>query len=337
MDITQLLNKVIEKKDLTTEETKTFLTQVMKGEMLPTQIAAILVALRMKGETTAEIVGFIQAMREHMLHVSVPDAIDVCGTGGDGSGSFNISTAAALVIAGCGVPVAKHGNRAASSKCGSADVLEHLGVNIQLTAEQAENVLKRVGMVFLFAPLFHPATKNVVGVRKELKIRTVFNFLGPFLNPASVKRQLLGVTNMAVAEKLIEVAKKLDYEHLLMVTSNDGMDEISLSADTQVFELKNNQVKKFVINPQDYGFKKVAKKEIGEGTLEQNAQYIRDIVSGVKNPRRDIVVLNSAVALYTAGKAKDIQEGVSLAEQAIDNGSAKQVLEQLIKETQTYA
>lgn len=337
MDMTEILNTVLDKKNLTTSETKMFLENVMKGSVSPSQIAGILVALRIKGETVDEIVGLVQAMREQMISVEVKDAIDVCGTGGDGSKSFNISTAASFVIAGAGVKVAKHGNRAASSKCGSADVLESLGVNINLTAEQAKKVLEKTGMVFLFAPNFHPATKNVVMVRKELKVRTVFNFLGPFLSPASVTRQVIGVPNKEIAEKLIYVGRKLESKHLLIVTSDDGMDEISLSAKTYVAELKNKRVKKFIIDPQKFGFKKVAKKEVEEGTLEQNSHFIKDILSGVKNAKRDIVVLNSAVALYVAGKVKRIKQGIVLAENAIDSGAAKKVLEDVIKETNRYA
>jgi anthranilate phosphoribosyltransferase len=337
MEVTELLNKLIERKDLTQEETKTFLTEVINDNVLPTQIAAVLIALRMKEETTSEIVGFIQAMREHMIRVDFPDAIDVCGTGGDGSNSINISTAVSFVVAACGIPVAKHGNRAASSKSGAADVLEALGVNITMTQQQASLVAKKVGMVFLFAPLFHPATKSVAAVRKEIKIRTVFNFLGPFLNPASVTRQLLGVPNKEIAEKLLLVGKELEYKHLIIVTSEDGMDEVSLSAKTQFFTLKNKRTKQFVIDPKNYGFKRAAKSEIIGGTAAENAKFLKEILSGKKDAKRDIVVLNSAVALVVADKVSTIEEGIQLAEKAIDTGAAVTILENLIKETQKYA
>ena len=336
MEITAMLNKLIEKQNLTSNETKSFLTSVMAGKILPSQIAAALVALRMKVETTDEIIGFIQAMREQMVRVDAKDSIDVCGTGGDGSNSFNISTAVSFVVAGCGIKVAKHGNRAASSTCGSADVLEALGVNINLTSEQAKEVLEKVGMVFLFAPNFHPATKYVAAIRKELKIRTIFNFLGPFVSPASVTRQLIGVPNIEIGEKLIQVGKRLDYKHLLVVTSDDGMDEVSIFAPTHVFELKNKRIKRFIIDPKKYGFKKISREEIKEGTLEQNAKYVMDILNEVKNSKREIVVLNSAVALYVADAISTIDEGIRRAEDAIDNGSAKQILENLIKETNKY-
>ena len=337
MDAVVLLNKLVEKIDLTAEEAQRFLVAVMKGEVDPPMIAAILTALRMKGESAQEIVGFIKAMRANMLTVRVKDAVDVCGTGGDGAGTLNISTAAAFVIAGAGVGVAKHGNRAASSQVGGADVLEELGVNIQLNPQQAEQVFNNVGMVFLFAPLFHPATKQVVQVRKQLKIRTVFNFLGPFVNPASTKRQLIGVPNQEIAATLAAVAKTLAYNHLLIVTSEDGLDEVSISSNTVALEIKNDSVKKIIINPEDYGIKKVSQKEILGGSLGQNAAFMREILEGKKGPKRDIVALNSACGLYIAGAVTSIQEGIKLAEHSIDTGAAKSVLEKLVTETQKYA
>lgn len=337
MDISHLLNNLIEKRNLSAKEAYVFLSDVMKGSITPSQIGAILTALRIKGETTDEIAGFIKAMREHMTHVNSQDAIDVCGTGGDGAGTLNISTATALVVAGCGVKVAKHGNRAASSKCGSADVLEALGVYLQLSPQQADEVLDAVGMVFLFAPLYHPAMKHVAVVRKELKIRTIFNFLGPFANPASVKRQLIGVPNTEIAEKLAEVGKDLGYEHLLIVSGNDGLDEISISADTTVFEVRKNIIRKFTLTPEEYGIKKVSQKEILGGDAKHNAFEIREILDGKKGPKRDIVILNSACALYIAGAVSTIKDGIRPAEKSIDSGHAAKVLENLIKETQKYA
>ncbi len=337
MDATKILHNLLEEKNVTTEESQAFLNSVMKGEISPIQIGAILTALRMKGESPEEIIGLIKAMREQMIPVSLDDAIDVCGTGGDGSGSFNISTATAFVVAGCGVKVAKHGNRAASSACGSADVLESLGVHIQLDATQAKNIFEKVGMVFLFAPLFHPATKQVVLVRRELKIRTVFNFLGPFVSPASVTKQVIGVPTVDIAKKLIKVVKQLEYQHVLLVTSEDGMDEVSLSAKTHLFELKNREEKHVILDPKKYGFGMIGREEIAGGTPEQNANDIHDVLGNMKNAKRDIVVLNSAVALYISDKVDDIREGITLAEESITSGAAKKVLESLIKETQKYA
>lgn len=337
MDYTTLLNKLIEKDNLTTKEAKVFLLDVMKGNATPSQISAVLVALRMKGETVPEITGLIQAMRENMVTIHARDAIDVCGTGGDGAGTFNISTAVAFVCTGTGIKVAKHGNRAASSKCGSADVLESLGVNINLTPQQAEKIFNKIGMVFLFAPQYHPSMKQVSMVRKELKIRTVFNFLGPFVSPASVKRQLIGVPDINIAKKLAKVAKRLSYEHLIIATSADGLDEISTSAKTEILEIKNKQVKRYTLDPKKYGFNKSSPGDLLGGTAQENAADIKKIVAGKKGPKRDVVILNSAFALYVSGIAKDITGGIQRAEQSIDTGQAKLILEKLIKETNKYA
>lgn len=337
MDAKILLNKIIDRVDLTSKEAGFLLETIIRGNLNPSQIAAVLIALRTKGESIDEIVGFIQTMRKHMLRVPFSGlAIDIVGTGGDGAGTFNISTAASFVVAGAGVKVAKHGNRAASSKCGSADVLEALGVNINLTPQQAAPILKKVGMVFLFAPLYHPAMKNIAPIRKELGIRTVFNFLGPFLNPALTKRQLLGVPTPALAKKLAEVARRLNYKHLIIVSSSDGMDEISISEQTHVFEIKGKTVRTSTINPNIFGIKKSNKKNILGGDAVENSKIIRRILGGEIGARRDIVVLNSAYALYISGKVKTVREGIKLAEKAIDSGSAKQILENLIKETKKY-
>ncbi len=337
MNLSQILNDLVNRRDLTTEEAELLLESMIKKIVSPVQIAAMLVALRMKGETVNEIVGFVKAMRKSMIHVDAKNAIDVCGTGGDNSGTFNISTVVAFVVAGTGVKVAKHGNRAASSKCGSADVLEKLGVNLQLSSQQTKEVINKVEMAFLFAPLFHPAMKRVVEVRKDLKIRTVFNYLGPFANPASVEKQLIGVPNIEIARKLAEVGKILNYKHLLIVTSDEGLDEVSILSKTTVFNVKANTIKHYSINPTDYGFKKVARKELLGGTIEENAEFIKTILTGEKNSKRDIVVLNSALALYVADVVNDIQEGIELAEKSIDSGKAAVVLNNLIKETQKYA
>lgn len=333
---TQLLQKLVEKKDLTTTEASLFLEGVMNGSVSPTLTAAILTALRMKGETTEEIVGFVRAMRGHMVSVSAPGAMDVVGTGGDGSGTFNVSTTAAFVVAGAGVPVAKHGNRAASSKCGSADVLEALGVNIQLTKEQAEEVFRKVGLVFMLAPLFHPSTKAVVAVRKELKIRTIFNVLGPFANPASTRIQLTGVPTVAAAKQLAEVAKKLNYKRLLIVTS-EGMDEVSLNAKTVAYEVRGSRVSSFTIDPQKLGFKKASRKSLLGGTAEENARIVEGVLKGEKGPRRDMVVLNSACALYVAGRVKTIKEGIVLSTTSIDSGAAYDILSCLRRESNAFA
>ncbi|MEK7132851.1 MAG: anthranilate phosphoribosyltransferase [Patescibacteria group bacterium] len=336
MHATEILNKLVEKKDLTANEARLFLIDVMNGGITPVQTGAILTAFRMKGESIAEVKGLIQAMRERMVTVRAEDALDVVGTGGDGSGTFNISTASAFVACGAGAKVAKHGNRAASSKCGSADVLEALGVRIELSPQQAEEVFNKVGMVFLFAPLYHPSMKQVSLVRRELKIRTIFNVLGPFANPAGTARQLVGVPNAFLAKKLSEVAKGLGYKHVLMVTSNDGMDEASVSDKTHVFDIRGKAVKKYTINPAKLGFKKASLASLSGGTKEENAGIILDILKGARGPKRDVVVLNAGLALYVSGLAKDTKQGIKLAEKSIDTGKALKALEVLIRETQKY-
>lgn len=337
MDTNLLINKILDRNNLSEEEARGLLERIIHSQLNPSQIAAVLVGLRSKGETVDEIVGFIKCMRKHMVKIKALDAIDIVGTGGDGAGTFNISTSSSFVVAGAGAPIAKHGNRAASSKCGSADVLESLGVNISLTPKQAEAVFKKVGMVFLFAPIFHPAMKVVAPVRKELGIRTIFNFLGPFLNPAAVKRILLGVPNIEIAKKLALVAAKLNFTHLLLITSKDGIDEITTTANTKIFEVKSSKIKLQTISPQSFGIKFADRKNIAGGDYQKNANIIKNILKGKKGAKRDIVILNSAAALYLAGKVKNINDGITVAEESIDSGSAMYVLKELIKETQKYA
>lgn len=338
MELKQTLEQLIDKKDLTQQQARDLMELMITGELPASQLAAILVALRMKGEAPDEIVGFVTGMRSHMIPLVTKGlVIDTCGTGGDRSGTFNISTTVALVVAGAGVVVAKHGNRAASSKCGSADVLEALGVHIMLSKEQAEKVLTTVGMVFLLAPLYHAATKHIAMVRKELGVRTVFNYLGPLANPARATKQLIGVPNIVIAKKLAQAATQLGYKHLLIVTGGDGLDEISLDKKTHGFVVKGKTMKAITIDPQKLGFKKATTKQLQGGDVKANTAIIKTILSGEIGPKRDIVVLNSAYALFVSGKAKTVKEGIQLAEESIDNGSAKKILEQLIQETKKYA
>lgn len=334
----KILNKLLEKQDLSAREIRLFLDGMVTGEVPPAQIAAFLAGLRTKGETVEELVALIEGMRTYMVVVPGGEtAIDTCGTGGDGSGTFNISTTVAFVVAGAGVTVMKHGNRAASSKCGSADVLEALGVNINITSMQAKKVAEKTGMVFLFAPMYHPAMKNIAPVRKELGVRTVFNYLGPFLNPAGVKRQLIGVPSPLLAKKLATVAVKLGYEHLLIVSNKDGLDELGLSSGSHIYEVKGERVKSKMFDPLKFGFKTASVKALSGGTAAQNAQLIKEVLSGKKGARRDIVVINAAHALYVSGKVKTVKEGIKLAEISLDSGAAKEVLEHVIKETNIYA
>lgn len=337
MNNKQLLEKLFANNDLTSQEIRFLLKSCIAGELTDSQIAALLIGLRMKGETVEEIRSLIEGMREHIVTFpATAGAVDTCGTGGDGTGTFNISTTVAFVVAGAGVPVVKHGNKAASSKCGSADVLSALGVHIMLTPQQAAKILDKIGMVFLFAPLYHPAIKRIGPIRKELETRTVFNFLGPFLNPARVKRQLIGVPNEQLAKKLAKVAMQLDYEHLILVSSDSGMDEIDITGETTLYEIKGNKIVTMRIHPQKLGFQKATKEDLHGGTISENAQIIRDILEGEKGAKRDIVVLNSAYVLYVSGKAKDITEGIKIAQMVIDSGAGLDVLENLIKETRKY-
>ena len=333
IEATTILDTLVEGNDLSAHDTRAFLESAAEGELTSAQIAGILVALRIKGETPAEILGLVEAMRSLMTTIEAQGAIDIVGTGGDGAGTFNISTASALVVAGAGIGVAKHGNRAASSKCGSADVLEALGVNIELTKEEAEEVYTKAGMVFLFAPAFHPATKNVVAVRKELKTRTIFNVLGPFANPAKTKRQLVGVSSREIAKKMLKAAKSLEYEHLLIVTGDDGLDEISIAAKTRAFLLRGSSTKAFTIDPRQFGIQKASVKDLAGSSATMNADIIRNILGGKKGPQRDVVVLNSAFALYVADAVKTPKEGIKRAQESIDSGKAREALKKLIHES----
>lgn len=337
MNASQTLNQLLNHADLSCAQARALLQLITSAATTPAQIAALLTAFRAKGETPDEISGFIQHMRKTMFHVQAPGAIDVCGTGGDNSGTFNISTVVALVVAGCNVKVAKHGNRAASSQSGSADVLEALGVNIKLASKQAAEVFNQVGMVFLFAPLFHPTMKKVAQVRKEIGIRTVFNILGPLVNPAEVDRQLVGVATMDVAEKLAEAAKSLNYRRLILVTSDDGLDEVSINTPTTALIVEGKRITKIVIDPKLYGFSPFSPLALKGGTPIANARIIRQVLTGKTGPQRNIVVLNTAVALYVAGVVHAIGAGIPLAQKSIDSDQANRVLQQLITTSQQYA
>lgn len=327
-----LINKLINKENLNREEAGELLEGIMKGNLSAAQTAMVLTALRMKGETVEEISGFIGALRLNMTRIKAEDGVDVCGTGGDAKGTFNISTAVAFVLASAGVKVVKHGNRAASSLCGSADVLEAMGMKIDLTPEQAEKVLEKTGMVFLFAPLYHPAYKPVAIVRKELKIPTVFNFLGPFINPASVKRQLIGVPNGEMASRLAEVARGLNYTHLILASSRDGLDEVSIFEPTTIFEVRGRTTRKYKFFPRKY-VKGGKFEHIIGGDASMNLKILKDIFAGKKGEQRDIVVVNSAFGFLAAGKVKSVEEGIFLAEKMIDSGAVRRKVEEVVKES----
>jgi len=305
--------------------------QMMSGEATPSQMGALLMALRVRGETVDEITGAVSVMRAKMLRVNAPpDAIDVVGTGGDASGSFNISTCAALIVAGAGVPVAKHGNRALSSRSGAADVLTALGVNIDLTPEQIGLCIREAGIGFMFAPAHHPAMKNVGATRVELGTRTIFNLLGPLSNPAGVRRQMIGVFSKHWTEPLAHVLKNLGAECVWVVHGSDGLDEITTSGPTSVTALEAGAIRSFEISPENVALAKVKPESLRGGDAESNAKAVEDVLEGKKTPFRDVAILNAAAALVVAGKAKDLKAGVAIAAHAIDSGEAEGRLDRLI-------
>lgn len=327
-----LLGKVVDLKHLSREEAREAMGMVMQGEVPPSQLGSFLTALRMKGETIEEITGFAQAMRDRAmpLQVQTGNLIDTCGTGGDGGRTFNISTASAIVAAAGGARVAKHGNRAVSSRSGSADVLEKLGVNIELNVDQAKQCLEETNLCFMFAPHYHQAMKHAVGTRREIGFRTVFNLLGPLTNPAQADRQIIGVYDGSLAEKLAYALRELGLVRCLVVAGEDGLDEISVSAPTKIVELRDGEINTYRVLPEDLKVATYSLNEVSGGKAEENAEVIRNVFSGGKGADRDIVLVNSAAALYLAEKCESIQEGVYMASQIIDQGQAAHKLEQLV-------
>lgn len=329
--IKEAISRVVQSTDLTESEMMEVMDEVMTGEASPAQIASFITALRMKGETVSEITGAARVMREKATRITAPgeNVVDTCGTGGDESMTFNISTAAAFVTAGAGVTVAKHGNRSVSSRCGSADVLKALGVNIEAEVERVERCLREAGIGFLFAPMLHGAMKYAAPVRKELGIRSIFNVLGPLTNPAGATRQLLGVYDPALTDILAKVLGNLGSEHAFVVRGSDGLDEITLTGETRVTELKGGSIRTYHIKPEDFGFARCSPEDLKGGDPEVNAGIILDVLNGKKGPARDIVLLNSAAAIVAGGKAGRIEEGVALAHGSIDSGEALGRLEKL--------
>lgn len=329
--VREAISKLVEGRNLSEDEIVAALNCIMEGEATPAQIGSFITALRIKGETIEEITGCAKVMRQKADRITVDKDyfIDIVGTGGDCSYTFNISTAAAFVTAAGGVTVAKHGNRSVSSKSGSADVLESLGVNISLEPQKVKECIEKIGIGFMFAQTFHKSMKYAAGPRRELGIRTIFNILGPLTNPASAKGQLLGVFNEKLTEPLAHVLSNLGVENALVVYGMDGMDEISLSAQTKVSELKNGKVDTYFLNPEDYGMKRVNKEELVGGDSKENAKIILSILNGDRGPKRDIVVLNAAAALYVGRATKDIQSGIAMAEELIDSGKALNKLNEL--------
>ncbi|HEX8409008.1 MAG TPA: anthranilate phosphoribosyltransferase [Thermoanaerobaculia bacterium] len=333
--IADAIKRAVDGHDLGRDVMHEVFGAVMDGRASDVQKAALLVALRMKGETAEEITGAAMAMRERVtpLDVDRVDLVDTCGTGGDGRGTFNISTVAALVAAGAGANVAKHGNRAVSSSCGSADVLAALGVNIDLDAARMSEVLRRVGIAFLFAPKLHPAMAAVASVRRELGVRTIFNVLGPLTNPAFAKRQVLGVYAERLVDVVARVLAALGAQHALVVHSRDGLDEIAVSAATRVSEVRAGEVTAYELTPEELGLGRHSIEELGGGDARRNAEIAREILGGANGPRHDVVVANAGAALYVAGLAPSIRDGVVLAKQSIASGSAAAKLQQLVQES----
>lgn len=333
--IKEAIVKIVDKQDLTYDEAYAVMNEIMSGETTPTQNAAFLAALSTKStkaETGAEIAGCAAAMRAHAVKVEAGmDVMEIVGTGGDGAHSFNISTTSALVAAAGGVKVAKHGNRAASSKCGTADCLEAMGVNIQQDPELCVKLLKEAGMCFFFAQKYHTSMKYVGAIRKELGFRTVFNILGPLTNPASPTMQLLGVYDEYLVEPLAQVLISLGVRRGMVVYGQDKLDEISASAPTTVCEFQDGWFKSYTIAPEDFGLERCSKSDLVGGTPEENAEITRRVLGGEKGPRRNAVVLNAGAALYIGGKADTMQAGVELAARLIDSGKALETLEKLIE------
>ena len=332
--IKEAIVKIVNKEDLTYDEAYTVMNEIMSGETTPTQNAAFLASLSTKSakaETTDEIAGCAAAMRDHAVKVTTGmDVFEIVGTGGDGAHSFNISTTSALVAAAGGMKVAKHGNRAASSKCGTADCLEALGVNIDQSPEKCVELLQKAGMCFFFAQKYHTSMKYVGAIRKELGFRTVFNILGPLTNPGSPKMQLLGVYDEYLVEPLAQVLISLGVERGMVVYGQDKLDEISMSAPTTVCEFKDGWFKSYVIAPEDFGLERCTKEDLVGGTPEENAQITHAILQGEKGPKRNAVLMNAGAALYIGGKAATLQDGITLAAELIDSGKAAQTLELLI-------
>lgn len=332
--IKEAILKVVNGNDLNAKEAYGAMDEIMSGEASEVQMSAYLTALSMKGETIEEITASTKAMRAHCVKLlNDEEVLEIVGTGGDGSNTFNISTTSSIVISAAGVPVAKHGNRSASSKCGAADVLEALGVNIYIEPEKSLKILKEINLCFLFAQNYHLAMKFVAGVRKELSIRTIFNILGPLTNPAGATMQVLGVYDESLVKPLCEVLKNVGVKSALSVYGQDGLDEISVSDKTSVCELRDGRLKCYEITPEDFGMERCSKEDLVGGNPRENAEITLSILNGQKGPKRNAVVLNSAAALYVAGKADSIEDGVRLASEIIDSGRAKKQLEKFIEYT----
>ncbi len=336
--INEAIKLAVDGQNLTPEICNAVAREIMSGNASDTKIAAFLTSLRMKGETAGEIASFVRVMREFCKKIN-PKVngvmIDTCGTGGDKLKTFNISTTAAFVVAGAVIPVAKHGNRSVTSKCGSADILEAMDINLNLLPKQVEKTIEKVGIGFMFAPLFHPAMKNVQNVRRELGIRTIFNILGPLTNPAKVKAQIIGVYSKGIAVKVANALNNLGLKHGLVVYGS-GMDEISTLSETNIVELKDGKVKEYIIRPEDFGIKKASIKDLYAQDIETSVTFFKEVLSGKRGPRLDIVLLNAAAGIVVGGVAETLSEGIEIARESVKSGRALKKLDQLVEETQKY-
>ena len=330
--IQEAIQMLVDGESLTADQATAAMNEIMTGEATPAQVGAFLTALRIKGETVDEIAGMARVMREKSLHVSVEgDVVDTCGTGGDGSGSFNISTTAAFVVAGAGVTVAKHGNRAMSGSTGSADVLEALGVKIELSPESVARCLDEAGFGFMFAQGYHPSMRFVAGPRREIGIRTVFNILGPLTNPAGADRQVIGIADPSMADRMARVLGQLGSRKALVVHGSDGMDEITVTGPSTVWQLENGEVTEFEVTPADLGVSVSSADSIRATSAEHSARIARSVLSGDSGPARDVVLLNAAAALVAAGRSDSLASGVELAARSIDSGDAQAKLDAVVE------
>jgi len=342
--IVDAIRKVVDGKDLTRDEAFAVMDAIMSGQTTDAQIASFLTALRMKGERVEELIGFARVMREkvslvktrHRVQTSLSGTdremlVDTCGTGGDATGTFNVSTATAFVVAGAGIPVAKHGNRSVSSLCGSADVVEALGVRLDLTPERVGRCVDDVGIGFCYAPLLHKAMRYVMLARKEIRIRTVFNILGPLTNPAHALAQVIGVYDGRMTEVMAQVLKELGTVRAFVVHGEDGLDEISNTSESRISELRRNEVRTYTVRPEDFGLPRARLADLQGGSAADNAEIIRRILKGERGPKRDIVALNAGAAIAAGGKAEDIAAGIAAAQQSIDSGAALDRLNRLVE------
>jgi anthranilate phosphoribosyltransferase len=331
--ISSVLDKLMRRENLSSDESAEAMAAIMSGAATPAQIASLLVGLTMKGERPVELVGLARTMRANAVKLSrqFDDVFDTCGTGGDRAGTFNISSAAALVVAGAGLPVAKHGNRSVSSQCGSADVYEALGVNVSAPPPVVEHSLTKAGIAFFFAPTFHPSMKHATPVRRELGVRTAFNLLGPLTNPAGARTQLVGVPHSELTELIARALLLLGARRAWVVHGADGIDELSTTGHTKVSECRDGSVRTFYVHPSDFGLPRAASADLRGGDASTNAAIVREVLGGARGARRDIVLLNAGASLMIGGRARSVREGIEMAARAIDSGSARQTLDAMVE------